>query len=149
MNWPELRRQYFENFSIIVNGTGFEFKKGVSPGTIFEWFKNKLESNKRSSAQNRALHKYCKMIAEQCNNAGYIHVGKTRIQMPFSMRVVKYSYWSEVMYELYGYDSTTKLKKNELDPIIDSLSLTFGELGIHVEFPSWQGFLNKLDSNYL
>ncbi len=148
-NFDKLRREYFENFTVIVSGTGHEFKKTSSPGTIFNWFKEKLTPKTRTNSQNNALHLYFSQLSEQLNNAGYTFTNVLEMEMPFTPELIKESIWKPTQKEMFGIDSTTKLNTEMINKLIDVFSLHFGQRGIFVEFPSWQGFLNKLDSqNY-
>jgi hypothetical protein len=146
-NWSKLYKEYCENFTITTSGTPFELKKTVSPNTLFNWFKEKLTTKTRSNAQNAALHLYMTQLAEQLNNAGYTFTNALGLEIPFTMELIKESIWKPTQKELFNIESTTKLNTEMINKMIDVFSLHFGQKGIYVEFPNFQSFLNKLDSN--
>jgi hypothetical protein len=146
-NWDKLRQEFFQNFTIIVNGTGYEFKPTISPGTIFNWLKEKLTIKTRSLSQNNALHLYFDQLAEQLNNAGHTYTTLLGLETRFTGEIIKTAVWKPTQQEMFGIKSTTKLNTQMINELIDVFSLEFGKRGIHLEFPSWQVFLNKLDSN--
>ncbi len=76
------------------------------------------EANKgtRTGQQNRAIHLDCKLIAEKLEAAGIDWKSVIReggIDVPVTGNAVKEFMWKPVMRLLYGYDSTTELKKGE------------------------------------
>ncbi len=145
MNWPKIRRDYYENFVLSVSGTGFEFKKHATPNTVFDWFKTKLETKKRTSAQNRALHLYFNQLSDQLNSAGYTFTNFLGIELSFTPELIKESIWKPTMQEMFNIKSTTKLTTEMINQLITVFSKHFGERSIYVEFPNWQIFLNKMD----
>lgn len=147
MKIEAIRRQFFENFTY-RDETGLHFKKLATPTTIINWFSEKMRSKTRSNAQNNALHLYFSQLAEQLNNAGYTFTNVLGLEMPFTMILIKESIWKPTQKDMFGIDSTTKLTTQMINELIDVFSKHFGERGIYVEFPSFQAFLNKLDSNY-
>lgn len=144
MNIDLMRRQFYENFTEECTN----FNRTVTPSIIFNWFAEKMRSKTRSNAQNNALHLYFSMIADQLNNAGYTFTNALGLEIPFTMTLIKESIWKPTQKDMFGIDSTTKLTTQMINELIDVFSKHFGERGIYVEFPSFQAFLNKLDSNY-
>lgn len=142
MNWDKLRRQFFEECTDNINGVQ---KVNLSPHNLFEWIRGKIDVKTRSSAQNRAIHMYMTMIAEQLNNAGYTFTNSLDIEVPFTMELIKESIWKPVQKELFDIKSTMQLNTERINKMIDVFSLHFGKKGIYVEFPNWQVFLNKMD----
>jgi len=94
----------------------------------------------RSSLQNRALHLWFTSCAEALNSSGeyfqYLDYKNVSAEMLWSGEMFK-TYWIKpIIKVLYQYDSTTKLKTNEIDQLIDVISKRFAENGLTVNFPS-------------
>lgn len=94
----------------------------------------------RTNRQNSALHLYFTHCANALNDSGeyfqYLDYKNVSAEMLWSPDMFK-SYWIKpIIKVLYDIDSTTKLKTNEIDQIIDVISKRFGEIGIQVNFPS-------------
>lgn len=108
--------------------------------TFDEWYK---QGKKRTLTQNAALHLYWTQIANELNNQG-----QTRefcsFEIPYNMEYLK-SLWKGLQFQLYEIESTTQINTYQINELIDVFSLHFGQLGIYIEFPNWQTFLNKLD----
>lgn len=97
----------------------------------------------RSNQQNRAIHLYCTMCAEALNDSGeyfvYLDYKNVQCEIPWSGDMFKQYWIKPIIKVLYEIDSTTKLKTNEIDQVIDVISKRFGEIGIEVSFPSQFG----------
>jgi len=94
----------------------------------------------RSSLQNRAMHLYFTFCANALNQSGeyfqYLDYKNVSAEMEWSGEMFK-TYWIKpIIKVLYDYDSTTKLKTNEIDQIIDVITKRFAENGLSVSFPS-------------
>ena len=150
MNWDKIRRKFFEKFTIKTCGyTKPTFISTLYPDEVFNWFKENLTTKTRTLAQNRSLHLYFKMIADQLNNAGYTFTNPLGMEVPFTMELIKESIVKPTIKGLFNIKSTTKLTTEMINTLIDVFSLEFGKRGIYVEFPNWQSFLNMKDvDNY-
>jgi len=94
-------------------------------------------SDIRSLQQNKALHKYCELIARALNNQNLSISSVIKVDVDWSMETVKEIIFKPVVKALYNKDSTTKLDKNEFNKIIDNITLIFGNRGIEIPpFPS-------------
>jgi hypothetical protein len=100
----------------------------------------------RTNQQNRALHLYYKLIANQLNDTGYQHHTGIGIDVRFTETIIKEEYWRPIQFEMFKIKSTKDINTNQINDIIDAFSLYFGERGVYVEFPNWQSFMNKLDA---
>jgi len=94
----------------------------------------------RTNLQNRALHLWFTFCADALNNAGeyfqYLDYKNVSAEMLWSGEMFK-TYWIKpIIKVLYDIDSTTKLKTNEIDQLIDVISKRFAENGLTVNFPS-------------
>jgi hypothetical protein len=101
----------------------------------------------RTNRQNSALHLYFTNCANALNDAGeyfqYLDYKNVSAEMLWSGEMFK-NYWIKpIIKVLYDVDSTTKLKTNEIDQIIDVISKRFAEIGIAVNFPNQFDFWLK------
>lgn len=90
---------------------------------------------KRTGRQNKALHKFCSIVASELNGVGATFksisiLNGTILEAEWDERLVKEHIWRPVQVALLKKKSTTSLKTNELDtvakPIIDTLTKKFG-----------------------
>ncbi len=109
----------------------------IKEGKAFELKEKKFT---RSLRQNKAMHKYFTMISTHLNdmNIEFVYEGlnDNSFTMPYTPQLVKDFFWRPIQRTLYGIESTTKLKRNELDKIIDVISGFFAKKGVYVEFPT-------------
>ena len=95
---------------------------------------------KRSSQQNRALHKFFGMISEELNELGmeFVYTGLkgAEISLRYTPNIVKLFFWKPIQIALFDFESTTKLKSKEMNQIIDIIIKFFGDKGVLIEFPS-------------
>ena len=101
-----------------------------------------IQKPQRSLAQNRALHLFCRQVANELNGVGVTcKVGSiTRdgdIESDWDERLVKEIMWRPVQFKALGKKSTTALQINELDkvakPIMQALA---NKYDIGLVFPS-------------
>ena len=99
----------------------------------------KSEKARRTALQNRALHKYCSLLADALNNAGY-DMRKTltkQAEIPWSGGTIKEHLWKPIQEAVYNKGSTTELETNEVSAVYDVLNRhTAAKLGVSVAFPS-------------
>ena len=92
----------------------------------------------RTSLQNRALHKYCTMLAETLNAAG-LDAKKTlkpEVEIPWTPAMIKDLLWRPIQEAMTGKESTTELNTVEPSEIYAVLDRHLGEkFGLHVEWP--------------
>ena len=96
--------------------------------------------NRRTEQQNKALHVFCRLAAEACNDAGVTQ--KTlfearSIDVPVSEHSIK-DIWKSVQEQMYGKKSTTELTRSEVSQVHEVVMQALGEkLGVsYIEFPS-------------
>lgn len=95
--------------------------------------------NQRTGQQNKALHKYCNMVAEALNDAGLDmrKVLKPEVEIPWTGTSVKNSLWRPIQDAMLDKESTTELDTSQVDAVYKVLSRHLSsKLGINVEFPS-------------
>ena len=91
----------------------------------------------RTTTQNRALHKYFSLLANELNTAGLTISKMIKVEVEWSPHTVKELLWKPVQMALLNKDSTTKLTKDEVSKVYDTLNLALGQKkGISVPFPS-------------
>ena len=100
-------------------------------------------AQKRTKKQNKALHKFCELIAKSCNLAGYEFVLtspvlKSPVDVPWTMESVKEHVWRPIQIAHYpDKKSTADLDKTEISEIADVISRYLAESkGILVVFPN-------------
>lgn len=93
----------------------------------------------RTSQQNRSLHLYFTLLAEELNQAGYDmkRTLKPGVDIPWTPDNVKEFLWKPVQHAYLDKESTTELTSAEIDKVYDVLNRHLGETtGVTVEFPS-------------
>jgi len=93
----------------------------------------------RTSQQNRSLHLYFTLLADELNQAGYDmkRTLKPGIDIPWSPATVKEYLWKPIQNAQLMKDSTTELTTKDIDIVYDTLNRHLSEkTGVHVEFPS-------------
>ena len=94
---------------------------------------------KRTSQQNKALHKYLAMLAEALNDAGLDvqHTLSRPIELPWNEHLAKELIWRQVQAACTDKQSTTELDTNEVDEIYRIIDRHMAQThGISVAFPS-------------
>lgn len=91
----------------------------------------------RTLAQNRAMHLYFKQVADALNSAGLDMKQVIKADVQWTHILVKEMMWKPLQKALLGKESTTKLKKDEIDAVYHNLNRLLGQkFGIYVPFPS-------------
>lgn len=92
----------------------------------------------RTVKQNSAIHLWCSQIAEVLNKNNLYMTGIFSNDIMWSMELVKEQIIKNMIKLLFKIDSTTKLKRKEIDILIDHITYIFGEKkGITIpSFPS-------------
>jgi hypothetical protein len=110
---------------------------------------------KRTISQNRALHLWFNLLAEELNKAGLDQrkVLKPGVAIPWSGESIKEQVWKPIQQALYEKKSTTELlKKEEIDRIYDVINKHLSESfpGIEIpDFPSIESIIRKQDDHNL
>ena len=94
---------------------------------------------RRTDKQNRALHAYFTLLADELNDAGF-DLKKTirgNIDIPWTPEMIKNLIWRPVQKNHLGKESTTKLSTGDVDKIYNIINRELGtRLGLYVPFPS-------------
>ena len=100
----------------------------------------------RTSQQNKALHLYFGMLADELNEAGLDmrKALKPHVEIPWDKDSVKEYIWRPVQEAQLGKKSTTAITTKDLDKVFETINRYIGKKhGLHVEFPS----INQLMQN--
>lgn len=103
---------------------------------------------KRSAQQNRALHLFYRLLAEELNAGGYTVqlILKEKMDLDWTPEAAKELLWRPAQRAILGKESTKDLEKVEdIDLVYSHLNRHLGEkFGIHVAFPSHEaGYYDK------
>lgn len=94
----------------------------------------------RSTAQNRALHLFFSLVSKELNSLGipfvYRGLKGMELETQWTPELFKNFTWKPIQKALFGTDSTTKLKRKEIDPIVDTICRFFAERGVEISFPN-------------
>jgi len=97
-------------------------------------------SKARTVQQNKALHKYCELLAEALNDAGYemkAVLAVKQVDIPWNKDRVKDVLWKPLQEAMTGKESTTELSTTDPSEIYNVLDRHISSnFGIHVEWPS-------------
>ena len=100
----------------------------------------RLAKKTRSSQQNRALHLFFRMVADELNEMGleftYTGVKGMSMSVPYTEQIVKDFIWRPIQKALFNIESTTKLTTEQIDRILDVIIKFFAESGAEIHFPS-------------
>ena len=106
--------------------------------------------NKRTSQQNRALHKFFEIISSQLNEIGlefkYFGLKGQIIELMYTPNIVKEQVWKPIQLALFDIESTTKINTEQINKIIDILTKFFSERGVVIEFPSIDTLMKSYDN---
>ena len=94
--------------------------------------------SQRTIQQNKALHKYFRMLADDLNAAG-LDMRKTLkedVEVPWTEELVKDHLWRPIQEAVVDKESTADLETPEVSRVFDVLNRHLGsKLGIHTPFP--------------
>lgn len=127
-----------------VTDSKIRLKKLIELGRTIEL---KALSDKRSSKQNRALHKLFTIMSEQLNEMGlefqYCGVKGSMLSTRYTPEVVKNYFWRPIQMALFDIESTKHINTIQINEIVDVIAKFFGERGVIIEFPSVEMLMNK------
>ncbi len=93
--------------------------------------------DKRTAQQNKAIHKWCEQISNKLNKENFFIQDVIKMNTKWTMTKVKEMVFKPVVKSLYTKDSTTKLKKDEFELVIDTVTRYMSQKGIEIpEFPN-------------
>jgi len=96
-----------------------------------------MDEKRRTLQQNKALHKYFEMLADELNDAGLDMKKVITVDVPWSPLTVKEWLWKPVQKAQLLKESTTELTTDEINKVYETMNRLMGDkFGIHVPFPS-------------
>ncbi len=132
---PQSLQGTIKNGKIEFTGTGSEIWLELNEGK--DIVISVVKETKRTDRQNRALHKYFELVAEEMEEAGYDL--RTVIKAPITPTpyLVKEQMWKPIQEKLTGKESTTELNVDEIDRVYKIMDEAMARsLKISVPFPS-------------
>lgn len=110
----------------------------ITPNGAYEVTIKKLPQT-RTSQQNRALHKWCSMLADELNAGGYsvpIVLAKA-VDTEWDGAAVKSLMWKKVQKQVIGKDSTADANIDEYTPVYEVLNRFLADkFGVSVPWPN-------------
>ena len=95
---------------------------------------------KRTGQQNKSLHKYCELLADALNDAGYemkAVLSVKQVDVPWNRDTVKEVLWRPIQEALTGKESTTELDRVEPSQVYEVLNRHIAShFGVSVPWPS-------------
>ena len=91
----------------------------------------------RTLTQNASLHKFCSMLAQAMNEAGFdfrVFI-KEGYPVPFTEELVKEYIWKPIQKAVTGHESTTKPEPKQYSEVYDVLNVKLAEHGLYVPWP--------------
>ncbi len=108
----------------------------------------KIIAKKRSITQNKALHKWFELIAENLNDLGitfnYTGLKGLSLESRFTLFIVKEIIIKPIIKTLFNLDGTKDLTTKQINELIDVINKFFAEKGVYLPFPSIETLINKL-----
>jgi len=106
----------------------------ISDGT-YEVDLKKLDT--RTPQQNKSLHLWCEQIAHTLNYNGLYMIGIFGNKIEWTMELVKAQIVKGTIKKVFNVNSTTSLKRKEIDEMIDYITIAFASKGVEIpEFPN-------------
>lgn len=96
----------------------------------------------RSAIMNNCLHKYCELLADKLNDAGYdmLKVLKPGANIPWSKHTIKELIWRPFQRALCDKESTTEPTNEEYKKTYEALNRHLAEsTGVSVSWPNRYG----------
>ena len=91
----------------------------------------------RTVKQNSALHLWCSKLAKVLNENQLYMIGVFGNKIEWTMELVKTQIVKATIKQVFNIDSTTKLKRKEIDEMIDYVTVAFARKGVTLpSFPS-------------
>ena len=94
----------------------------------------------RTIKQNASLHKFCELLADSLNSAGYemkAVLAVKQVDVPWSPESIKEVLWRPIMEAATGKESSAKLDTVEIQNVYQILDRHIStNFGVHVEWPS-------------
>ena len=104
----------------------------------------KGERAKRTTLQNKSIHKYCSLLADQFNSAGYdmlAVLSEKEASVSWTMDSVKEVIWRSIQLAMYpDKKSTAQLETHEVSKVYEQIARHMAEkFNIDQSFPNRHG----------
>lgn len=94
---------------------------------------------KRTSQQNKALHKYFELLADELNDAGLDMKKVITVDVPWNADTIKQWIWKPVQEAQLLKKSTTELTTPEVSKVYETVNrLMATKFSVSVPFPSYE-----------
>ncbi len=91
----------------------------------------------RSNTQNRSLHLYFSLLAAELNKGGLTVEKTIKVDTAWTGESIKELIWKPIQNAVLNKKSTTKLTKDEVSKVYDTLNYALStKYGLYVAFPS-------------
>ena len=91
----------------------------------------------RTLKQNKSIHLWCSQIAHKLNSEGLYMQGVFGNNIEWTMELVKAQVIKATIKKVFGLDSTTKLKRKQINDLIDFVTIAFANKGVEIPpFPN-------------
>lgn len=97
-----------------------------------------VEHPQRTNCQNRSLHLFFELLAEELNNAGLDMRAtlKPSVSIDWTPETIKDYLWRPIQKLQLQKESTTELSTKEVSEVYETLNRHLGDrFGLHVPFP--------------
>lgn len=93
--------------------------------------------DKRTLQQNKSLHKYFDLLANELNDAGLDMKKVITVDVPWSAETIKEWIWKPVQKAQLLKESTTEMTTAEVNKVYETVNRLMAEkFGVSVPFPS-------------
>ena len=102
---------------------------------------------KRTTQQNKSLHKYFEMMSEVLNDGGYgvQVVLKETPELDWNAHIFKETIWRRIQKKKTGKTSSAELESGELQIVWEETNRFLGQkFGVHCAFPSLESMTEAL-----
>lgn len=103
------------------------------------------KDKQRTIQQNKALHKFFSLLADECNDQGLTlqKLLQNKIDVMVTPVLVKEVLWKPIQKVMFNKDSTTELTTKEIDQVFDVVNKLLGKYGIHIPWPSFENIMKE------
>ncbi len=124
---------------LVINATSLARFKEANEGKIGDLV---IRESKRTGRQNRALHRYFQLLADELNAGGFSVklVLKEKVDIDWTPELCKEALWRPAQKVILKKESTKELGKSEdITKVYDHLTRHLGEkFGVFVEWPHYE-----------
>ena len=100
-----------------------------------------VKETKITSPQNRALHLWLEMVAEECRSQGItmeVILDKT-LDTDVTQTLLKEAVWKKLCKAMFDSDSSQKIEPSQVDEVYTVASRFFtNHFNINIPFPKWE-----------